>query len=59
MTADMILAGLQDPDRCTPAMLQAALRFLADNQIQVVDDGTGKLSAIFQNLPFPKTGTDG
>ena len=60
LVADRLIEALSDSDTATPGMLQAALRFLADNGITedtIVEPGSA-VDEILNNLPFGLTGTD-
>lgn len=37
LVATRLVEALQDPERCTPGMLQVACRFLSDNQVTGLD----------------------
>lgn len=55
---DQLLVLLKDPETCTPGMIQAALRFLADNEIESLPKAGDRLNELKDSLPFPqKRGT--
>lgn len=49
---DQLLKQLKDKETCTPGMLQAALRFLSDNQIQSLPTSGAGLQGLTGSLPF-------
>jgi len=54
LTADIIIAGLQNPDTATPGMIQCALRFLQDNGAEALAVPNNKQDQIKKLLPFPR-----
>lgn len=50
-----LIADLSDPDRATPGVMQAALRFLSDNEVEGLPVSGSKmeeLTGLVKNLPF-------
>lgn len=58
LTADVIIAGLQNPETATPGMIQCALRFLQDNGAEALSLPNTKQDQIKKLLPFPKLAKD-
>jgi hypothetical protein len=58
LVARRLVEILQDPGRCTPGMIQSALRFLKDNDITALPvPGTAQeklKQALGSDLPFPR-----
>ena len=53
-----MIEALSDPETATPGVMQAALRFLSDNQGDAVPEPGSAIDRLMDQVPFKMTGTD-
>jgi len=52
LVLEKLLVMIAEDDTCTPGMIQAALRFLSDNQIQSLPQSGAGLKRDAERAPF-------
>lgn len=52
LTAQRLIDALSNPETCTPGWIQAACRFLKDNQVEGLPTPGSDLETLYKALPF-------
>lgn len=58
LLSQRMVEALSEPETATPGVMQAALRFLSDNQGDAVPEPGSAIDQLMDQVPFKMTGTD-